>query len=111
LLIRDRGSIVEVDDLPGLHWLLGLLFVVVGGLFFVGPLGVFTDADKLRWWLRVLISGLGALTAGVGIWQIARAPRSRLTIDRMNAHVRLERAGLGGRAKYEWLCRQSPPST
>jgi hypothetical protein len=100
--VRDRGSIVEVDDVPGLHWLLGLLFVVVGALFFVGPLGAFTDADKLRWWLRVLISGLGALAAGVGVWQIARAPRSRLTIDPINGHVRLQRGGLNGRVSYEW---------
>ena len=100
--VRDRGSILEVDDVPGLHWLLGLLFVAVGTLFLVGPLGVFTDAEKLRWWLRVLIAGMGATTAGVGFWQIARAPRSRLTIDRAHGRVRLERTGLGGREKHEW---------
>jgi hypothetical protein len=100
--LRDRGSILEVDDVPGMHWLLGLLFVVVGSLFLVGPLGVFNDADKLRWWLRMLISGMGAAATGVGVWQIARAPRSRLTIDRGNARARLERTGIGGRIKYEW---------
>jgi len=100
--VRDRGLVLEVDDVPGLHWLLGLLFVIVGTLFLVGPLGVFTDAEKLRWWLRLLIAGMGATTACVGVWQIARAPRSRLTIDRARARVRLERTGLGGRVKHEW---------
>jgi hypothetical protein len=100
--VRDRGSILEVDDVPGLHWVLGLLFVGVGTLFLVGPLGLFSDAERLRWWLRVLIAGMGAITAVVGVWQIARAPRSRLTIDRTNAQLRLERTGLGGRKKYEW---------
>ena len=41
--VRDRGSTLEVDDVPGMHWLLGLLFIVVGGLFFAGPLGLFTE--------------------------------------------------------------------
>ena len=100
--VRDRGSIVEVDDVPGLHWLLGLLFVVVGTLFFAGPLGAFTDADKLRWWLRVLICVMGALSTGVGVWLIAQAPRSRLTIDRANSRARLERTGIRGRATFEW---------
>ena len=108
--VRDRGSILEVDDVPGLHWVLGLLFVGVGTLFLVGPLGLFTDAERLRWWLRVLIAGMGAITAVVGVWQIARAPRSRLTIDRTNAQLRLERTGLGGRKKYEWPLSESRPS-
>jgi len=102
LVIRERGSVLEIEDVPGLHWLAGLLFVVVGGLFFVGPLGAFTDADKLRWWLRVLICGLGALSVGVGIWQIARAPRSRLTVDRANGRASLVRTGIVDRVKYEW---------
>ena len=92
MLIRDRGSIVEVDDVPGLHWFLGVLFVVVGGLFFVGPLGVFTDADKLRWWLRVLISFFASPVPISTVWahgrdameRVARAVASSVGVEAIN---------------------------
>jgi hypothetical protein len=75
---RDDGTLV-VDDTPVLHWLLAVLFVGVGGLFVVGPLGVI-----------------------VGGWVLARAPRSRLMVRPAPAAVRLQRWGLRGRTAWEW---------
>ena len=56
----DDGTLV-VDETPVMHWLLALLFVGVGALFVVRPLGLFTDADRLAWWLRVAIATVGSI--------------------------------------------------
>jgi len=85
-----------------MHWLLGLLFVGVGGLFVVGPLGLFTDARHMAWWIRAVTAALGAGGVAAGGWTLARAPRSLLTVDPAGGRVRLERWGLGGRVMREW---------
>ena len=100
--VRDRGSILEVEDRPGLHWLLGLLFIVVGTVFVLGPLGMFSDAEKLRWWLRIPIALLGALSVRIGLGQLFASPRSSLVVDRANGQMRLDRIGIRGRASSEW---------
>jgi hypothetical protein len=100
--IRERNGTLQAEDTPGLHWLFGLLFVTVGSLFIAGPLGLFPDAERLRWWLRVLTAALGAVSVVAGVWTLARSPRSRLTLDPSAARVRLERWGLGGRTTQEW---------
>jgi hypothetical protein len=98
---RDDGTLV-VDETPVMHWLFALLFVGVGGLFVVGPLGVFTDADRLAWWVRAGIAAVGSIGVAVGGWVLVRAPRSRLTVAPARAGVRLERWGLGGHVAWEW---------
>jgi hypothetical protein len=98
---RDDGTIV-VSETPVMHWLLALLFVGVGGLFVVGPLGLFTDADRLAWWLRAGIVMLGSIGVAVGGWVLARSPRSRLTARAAGDDVRLERWGLSGRDTWTW---------
>lgn len=79
-----------------------MLFVVVGGVFFLGPLGLFTDADRLRWWLRVGVTAMGAISIAVGVWQLMNAPQSTLVIDRAAGRARIERVGLRGRTSREW---------
>jgi len=98
--VRERSDTVEVDDTPGMHWLLTLLFVGVGALFVAGPLGLFPDVGRMCWWLRALTAALGATSVAAGLWTLTRAPRSRLTVDR--ARVRLERWGLAGHVVREW---------
>lgn len=100
--VRERGATFEVEDVPGMHWLLGLLFVGVGSLFVAGPLGLVADAWRLHWWGRALTAALGALGVAAGLWVLARAPRSRLRVDRATGRVRLRRWGLGGGAAWEW---------
>jgi hypothetical protein len=100
--IRERGGTLRVEDVPGMHWILGLLFVGVGSLFVAGPLGLFPDAGRMRLWLRAVTAALGAAAVAAGIWTLARSPRSRLTVQRARAGVRLEQWGIGGRAVREW---------
>ena len=46
--VVDRDGIVAVHDSPGLHWILGLLFLVVGGLCIAPPLGLFHNLSLIH---------------------------------------------------------------
>ena len=74
----------------------------MGSLFALGPFGLLTDAEKLSWPLRILISSLGAASVGAGLWVLAGAPLSRLRVDRAAGKLRLDRWGLAGRFAREW---------
>lgn len=100
--IVDRHRALLVQDSPGLHWLLGLLFLSVGTLFVLGPLGLFTDAMTVGWHVRALSLVLGAIGGLVGLWVLYRAPRSMLRLDRLTGRVHLVRWGLTGRRAYVW---------
>jgi hypothetical protein len=100
--VQQRGGVVEVEDVPGLHWLLGLLFVSVGGLVLAGSLGLFVDAARLPPWQRALAVGFGAVGLVVGFWTLDRSPRSRLTVDPGRGRLRLDQRGIGRRSVREW---------
>jgi hypothetical protein len=102
LQIRERGAIVEAEDVPGLHWLLALLFIGVGGLVVAGALGLFVDAQRLPPWQRALAVGFGAVGLVAGFWTLDRSPRSRLTVDPGRGRLRLEQRGIGRRSVREW---------
>jgi hypothetical protein len=99
--VRDDPESLTIQDSPGLHWLSGALFIGVGTLFVLGPLGLFTDAATLSWPARLLAASLGAVGVLTGVWVIHRSPLSSLTIDRYG-HVRLVRRGARGREVSEW---------
>ena len=45
----ERNGVLVVGDSPGLHWLLGLLFVTVGAVFVLGPAWLFTNRASMSW--------------------------------------------------------------
>jgi hypothetical protein len=100
--LRVRNDAVEVDDTPTLFWLHALLFVIIGAIFFAGPIFLFPDADRMRWWLRIVIAVVGALSVSVGTWILLGSPRSRIRADRSQSLLRLDRWGLGRRECFEW---------
>jgi hypothetical protein len=83
-------------------WIYALSFVFVGALFVAGPIALFPDIDRLRWWLRVAIATVGALSVSVGTWLLIGSPRSRIIADTTQALVRLDRWGIGRRERLEW---------
>ena len=104
--VIDRDGIVVVRDSPGLHWILGLLFLVLGVMCVAGPLGLFHDRDRLGWPGKSLFMLMGAVGAVVGLWVMRGSPRSRLEVDRRRDRVRLRRRGLGGRQAWAWTIRE-----
>lgn len=102
VIVRSRERTIEVDDTPLAFWVYSLGFVIVGGIFVAGPISLFPDIEQMRWWLRVLIGTVGALSVSVGTWLLVGAPRSRIIADASQALVRLDRWGIGGRERFEW---------
>ena len=88
--------------LPGLHWLLGLLFLGVGSLFVLGPLWLFTDRAAVAWPVRALSVLLGGAGVGAGLWVLHGSPYSILEVDRRTRRVGIRRWGLGGRQTQSW---------
>src|SRR5262245_13202893 len=104
--VVDRDGVVVVHDAPGLHWTLGLLFLIVGAMFVAGPLGLFHDRDRLGWPAKSLFVGMGAVGVVTGLWVLGGAPRSTLEVDRRRDHIRLWRRGLRGRQTWSWAIRE-----
>jgi hypothetical protein len=103
--IADRDGILSVGDSPGLHWLLGLLFLSVGALFVLGPLALFHDRTTVGWPVRALSVVLGGTGVVTGLWVLHRSPQSTLEVDRRSDRVRLRRRGIGGRRTCAWSIR------
>jgi hypothetical protein len=83
-----------MQDNPGCIWLLGLFFMFIGGLFVTGALGLFTNADTLAWYERLLVAAMGTIALGAGLVLIYRAPRSRISVNRELRMMELERRGV-----------------
>ena len=104
--IVDRDGAVFVRDSPGLHWLLGLLFLGVGSIFILGPLWLFTNRAVVAWPVRGLSMLLGGAGVGAGLWVLSRAPYSILEVDRRAGRVRIRRWGVDGRRAHSWSIRE-----
>lgn len=102
MIVRARDHLIEVDDTPLGFWIYALSFVFVGGIFLAGPISLFPDVDQMRWWLRVVIGTVGALSVSVGTWLVIGSPRSRIVADTNRALIRLDRWGIGRRECFEW---------
>jgi hypothetical protein len=100
--VAERGGVLAVRDSPGLHWVLALLFLVVGAAFVAGPLGLFTNRAEVGWTIRALSVLMGSVGVAVGIWILSGSPRSTLEVDRRRRRIRLRRWRLGGRQSWSW---------
>ena len=102
MIVRAREQTIEVDDTPVQFWIYALAFVFVGALFVAGPIALFPDIERMRWWLRAAIGTVGALSVSVGTWLLVGSPRSRIIADTSQAFIRLDRWGIGRRERFEW---------
>jgi len=100
--VVERSGELEVRDVPGLHWLLGLLFVGVGVLVMLGALGLARDAETLRSWERGLAVVMGGAAVVVGVWILERSPLSRLRVDGGARRLEIVRRGLRAAARWRF---------
>src|SRR5262249_24513766 len=89
----ERGADLVIEDSPGLYWILALLFIGVGSVFVVGPLGLFVNAKSVSLAGRAASVIIGAAGVAAGIWLLKGSPRSRLLFSRADARVRITRTG------------------
>ena len=76
-----RRAPAQESDMPIVVWATGALFLGVGALFVVGPLGGFTNASGILTWHGALSMGLGLLSAVVGGGILWTTPRVTIRID------------------------------
>ncbi|MDH4335404.1 MAG: hypothetical protein OEW24_09165, partial [Chloroflexota bacterium] len=100
--IRETKERLQIEDTPGLHWVLGVVLVVPGAL---AVFSSFADAaDALTWKARTISGLMGAAAVLGGLWWLAKAPRSRLVVEWAAGKVHLSRTGPRGRFAREWPC-------
>jgi len=102
VIVRARNQAIEVDDTPIQFWIYAFAFVFVGALFVAGPIALFPDIDQMRWWLRVAIGTIGALSVSVGTWLLIGTHRSRIIANADGSVIQLDRWGIGRRERFEW---------
>lgn len=76
-----------IRETPGCLWLFGLFFVLVGGIFVYGALGGFKDHDRVPWWALAASFFMGSIAVGVGVWQIFKAPVTKIIVNRRTKKV------------------------
>ncbi len=73
---RQRREQRLADPSQGSAWIVGIILIVLGGLFLMRTMG--TDIPLTNWWaLFILIPAFGALSAA---WRMYREADNRLTI-------------------------------
>ena len=73
---RQRREQRIADPTRGDAWIVGIILIVLGGLFLMRTMG--TDIPLTNWWaLFILIPAFGALSAA---WRMYREADNRLTI-------------------------------
>jgi hypothetical protein len=102
--IQRSADQLVVRDSAGCFWLFGLFFVCIGGLFVLGPLGLFTNRDQVPLWVNLLSIVLGLMGIGAGIYVWRGAPFTTIVFDRRRAQVQIERRWLFIRSmtQYAW---------
>lgn len=93
---------LKLTDSAGCFWLFGLFFVIIGGIFILGLLGLFTnlhelsDFEKAAAWL-ISIGGFSA-----GVYFIYQNPGSEIIFDKQNKTFTLTRTGLFRNEKEQY---------
>jgi hypothetical protein len=96
VIVRQTHSRLILKDSPGLHWILGGMFLAIGGLAVAGPLGLFENSQQLSPLSRAVIVGFGCAGIGAGVWVLRRSPRSICVFDRTQGHLVVRRRGFSG---------------
>jgi hypothetical protein len=96
MIVRQTPSQLILKDSPGMHWVLGGMFLCIGGLAVAGALGLFANAQELSPLARAVIVGFGSAGIGAGVWVLRRSPGSICVFDRTQGHLVVRRRGFSG---------------
>ncbi|MDQ6786920.1 MAG: hypothetical protein M3033_08945 [Acidobacteriota bacterium] len=97
--VRQTADELIIEDAPAGLWLFGLFFLVVSSIFVYGALGGFSDYDKIPNYAIWFSFFAGAIGISVGVWQIYRAPFTKIIVNRQAKTVTHIRHGLFGKEK------------
>lgn len=88
------AATVLTRDRPALWWFLALLFFTVACCFLY--LGI-SQGSEIPVWQAALISAMGVAGIAGGLWVLAHAPLSTVTLDPIVGELTITRLGLMGR--------------
>src|ERR1700742_1264023 len=97
--VSQSEDLMVIRETPGCLWLFAGFFVFVSSVFVYGSMGGFTNYSETPAWVIVLSFAMGMIGLGVGVWQIAESPVTKVTIDRKSGTVEYFQVGLRGRIK------------
>ena len=86
-----------VQDSPGCFWLMGLFFIFVGGIFVLGPLGLFNNNHEVPVWVRVASFVMGSIGVIAGGYLIRESPLTTTTVDVITRRIMIREVGLAGK--------------
>ena len=90
-----------IRDNPGCLWFVAGMFLFVGTIFVLGPLGLFTNNAEVPLWTRGLAFVMGLVGAGTGAWLLWSTPSVATTVDVRRRRVIILERGLAGRRERE----------
>jgi hypothetical protein len=93
-IAEQTESELKLTDSAGCFWLFGLFFIIMGGIFILGLLGLFTNLHELSNLEKaaVWIVSLGGVSAG--IYLIYQNPGSGILFDKHKNTLKIARSGL-----------------
>lgn len=95
--VEESVNTIKIDETPGCLWIVGLFFVVIGGIFLWGTLGGFSNWNEIETWelavaFFICVGGIAA-----GVWIISSGPIARVAIDRVENTVSINKYGFFGK--------------
>jgi hypothetical protein len=92
-IIRSQ-HLISIQDQVAPFWALGL-FLLAGGVAAVAmPFGLASNADELEQWERYACGAIGIGIIAGALWWLRQNPSTRVHLDLLRRHLRLERSGL-----------------
>ncbi len=88
---------IKIVETPGCLWIVGLFFVVIGGMLLWGTLGGFSNWHEIETWELIVAFFICVSGIAAGVWIISSGPISRVVIDRVDNSVSINKYGFFGK--------------
>ncbi len=95
--IERTPTILTVRESPGIMWLFGAFFIIVGSIFVYGASGGYSNFDEMSYSVMAAHILLGTCAVAAGTWVIYTSPLTVIKINRNTETLTLHQCGLGGR--------------
>lgn len=93
-IAEQTESELKLTDSAGCFWLFGLFFVIMGGIFILGLLGLFTNLHELSALEKIAAWIIAAGGFSAGVYFIYQNPGSGILFDKNTSTLKITRSGL-----------------
>jgi hypothetical protein len=107
MTFKEQQDELVLRDTPGCVWLLGLIFVALGGLFVYGVLGGFNNINELSPMKKGITAFIALSGLAGGLWTIARHPIITTILHQQTRVIEIRRAGLTGKSAEVYTFAQA----